>query len=84
MDANDVLQNGGQLNYDDAPPVALDSDDWPIPEPLDRTPPIFPVRELPQWMRDFYQALSVELQVAIDMVAALGIGVWAAACARRS
>ena len=61
-------------------------DEWGVPIPLthstDRVP-TFPIETFPEWMHDFADALSTELQVPIDLPALLILGVAGAGIARK-
>jgi DNA polymerase-1 len=58
---------------------------WPAPIPLSSDPdvPLFPLDVLPKWMSEFVAAQSEELQVPLDLPAALVLGGSAAGIARK-
>jgi DNA polymerase-1 len=58
---------------------------WPPSVPLDAAPdvPDYPVEVLPPWLRSWAEAVALELQVPVDLPAALGLGLVAAGVARK-
>src|SRR4029077_17360198 len=56
---------------------------WPAPVPLDAAPvvPPYPVDVLPDSLREWAEAVAVELQMPVDLPAALGFGLVAAGIA---
>src|SRR5262249_25646281 len=59
--------------------------EWPDPVPLDGPPdvPPYPVDVLPDWLRTWAEAVALELQVPVDLLARLGLGLLAAGIARK-
>jgi len=64
---------------------AENADDWPAPVPLVVLPdvPAFPSQVLPTWMREFVEALAVELQVPLDLPGILVLAAAAAGIGRK-
>jgi hypothetical protein len=58
---------------------------WPDPVPLSTIPlvPPFPVEILPHLLRQWSEAVALDLQVPVDLPASLGIGLIAAGAARK-
>jgi hypothetical protein len=57
---------------------------WPAPIPFDDIDvPTFPVNVFPEWLGTYVTEQARAIQVPIDLMAALGLGVVATACSKR-
>jgi hypothetical protein len=62
-------------------------DDWPAPIPVgvaSEVPPAFPIDVFPAWIADHVAQVAKELQVPVDLPAALAIVGLAVCCAKRA
>ncbi len=74
------LRFGGNTNGQPATPLV-----WPSPIPLTIAPsvPSYPIEVLSPWLRDWAEAVALELQIPVDLPAGLGLGLLAAGIARK-